>query len=68
MIIEWHHKEYCGWFFCNLLGINTHDVVKNHPNFENKSMFYAKFCGVDYKILFSSEKCNVWGLGLETSL
>ena len=30
-------------FFCNFLEIKTHNFVKNHPKFENKSLFDAKF-------------------------
>ena len=32
-------------FFCNFLGRNTHNFVKNDPKFENKSLFDAKFYG-----------------------
>ena len=29
--------------FCSFLGINTHNFVKNDPDFENKGLFDAKF-------------------------
>ena len=32
-------------FFCKFLGINTHNFVKNDPNFESKDLFNAKFYG-----------------------
>ena len=31
-------------FFC-ILGINTHNFVKNDPNFESKDLFDLKFYG-----------------------
>ena len=30
-------------FFCNFLGINTHNLVKNDLKFENKSLFDPTF-------------------------
>ena len=32
-------------FFCNFVGINILNFVKNDPKFENKSLFDAKFYG-----------------------
>lgn len=32
-------------FICNFVEGNSHNYIKNHPIFENKSLFYAKFCG-----------------------
>ena len=29
--------------FFSFLGLNPHDIAKNHPNFENNDLFYAKF-------------------------
>ena len=34
--------------FC-ILGINTHNFVKNDPNFESKGLFDLKFYGIWYK-------------------
>ena len=35
--------EFLVGLFCNFLAINTHTFAKNHPKFENKSLFFAKF-------------------------
>ena len=32
-------------YFCNFLGINTHNFVKKGPKFDNKGLFDAKFYG-----------------------
>ena len=32
-------------FFCKFLGINTHNFVKNYPNFESKGLFDVKLYG-----------------------
>ena len=34
-----------GVFFCNFLGINPYNFVKNDLDFENKGLFDAKFYG-----------------------
>ena len=38
-------KGFLKGFFCNFLGINTYNFVKNDSKFENKGLFHAKFYG-----------------------
>ena len=40
--LEWHQKEDFWLIFCNFLGINNRNFVKNNPKFENKDLFQAK--------------------------
>ena len=49
-------------FFFSFLDINPHNFVKNHPNFKNKCLFYAKFYQVLKQILFIWQKSSLWGL------
>ena len=50
-------------FFYKFLGINTHNFVKNDPNFKNKGLFDAKFYGAGHEKNFRSQRYDVWGLG-----
>ena len=49
--------------FCNFLGINTHNFVKNDPDLENKGLFDAKFHGNWHEKIFRSQSSDIWGLG-----
>lgn len=54
-------------FICNFLGGNSHNYIKNHPIFENKSLFYAKilwsFKLNTYPILYYKKvSFGVWDL------
>ena len=49
--------------FCNFLGINTPNFVKNDPDFENKGLFDAKFHGNWHEKIFRSQSSDIWGLG-----
>ena len=60
--LKWHQKEDFWRAFCNLLGINTHNFVQNGPKFENKSLFYAEFCGAWYEKFFRLQSFDIWGL------
>ena len=50
-------------FFCKFLGINTHNFVKNDPNFENNSLFGAKFYRAWHENIFRSQSSDIWGMG-----
>ena len=51
--------------FWKLLGINTHDFVKNDPNFESKGLFEVKLHGTWHEKFFRSHRFHIWGLELE---
>ena len=42
--LEWYQKKIylVGYLFCNFLGINTHNFVKNDPKFENKGLHFMQ--------------------------
>ena len=68
--LKWHQKEDFWRVSCNFLAKNTHNVVKDDPKFEYKSLFDAKFYGAwQKKIKISrSQGSDIWGLGSKNLL
>ena len=50
--------------FCNFLGINTHNLVKNDLKLKNKSLFEAKFYRAWHEKIHRSQSSDIWSLGL----
>ena len=56
-------RRFLKGLFCNFLGINTHNFVKIDPNFENNSLFDAKFYRASHENISRSQSCDIWGVG-----
>ena len=51
-------------FFCNFLGINTHNFVKNDPKFKDKDFFMQNIMDLGMKkdLYPKAMTSGVWGL------
>ena len=65
--LEWHQKKIylVGYLFCDFLGVNTHNFVKDDPKFENKGLhFMQNFMKLDMRKFLDPKAVTfcIWGL------